>query len=87
MVGASWGTAISATVDEIENSTKVPNIKVVQLLGALGSRNTEYDAHAIVQRLSGKLDAEAIFMNAPFLVNDANVAHALLAKSQRSRSN
>ena len=79
IVGASWGTAISATVDEIENSTKVPNIKVVQLLGALGSRNTEYDAHAIVQRLSGKLDAEAIFMNAPFLVNDANVAHALLA--------
>jgi len=79
IVGTSWGTAVSAAVDETDISIKIPGIKVVQLLGALGSRNEQYDAHAIVQRLAGILDAEAIFMNAPFLVDEAGVAKSLLS--------
>jgi DNA-binding transcriptional regulator LsrR (DeoR family) len=79
IVGTSWGTAVSTAVDETEISITIPGIKVVQLLGALGSRNEQYDAHAIVQRLASNLDAEAIFMNAPFLVENADIARSLIS--------
>jgi deoxyribonucleoside regulator len=77
-LGTSWGTAISATVDQFELSQAISGLKVVQLLGALGARIKEYDGHAIVRRLEEKLDAEAIYINAPFLVENKEVADSLL---------
>jgi DNA-binding transcriptional regulator LsrR (DeoR family) len=79
IVGTSWGTAISTTVEEIAPNAQISGIRVVQLLGALGSRIDQYDAHAIVRRLADKLDAEGIYLNAPFLVEDQNVAKSLLS--------
>lgn len=79
IIGTSWGTAVSAAVDKIEISTKMHGIRVVQLLGALGARNEQYDAHAIVQRLAEKIDAEGIYMNAPFLVESPGLAQSLLS--------
>ncbi len=78
ILGTSWGTAISATVDHFELTRPISGIKVVQLLGALGARIKEYDGHAIVRRLEEKLDAEGIYINAPFLVENENVADSLL---------
>ncbi len=78
ILGTSWGTAISATVEQLELPASIAGIKVVQLLGALGARIKEYDGHAIVRRLEAKLDAEGIYLNAPFLVDDANMAQSLL---------
>jgi DNA-binding transcriptional regulator LsrR (DeoR family) len=79
IIGTSWGTAVSTTVDEIEETPSFHRIKVVQLLGAMGARLDQYDAHAIVQRLANKLNAEGIYMNAPFLVDDQRMAESLLA--------
>jgi DNA-binding transcriptional regulator LsrR (DeoR family) len=79
VIGTSWGTAISTTVEEIEGVTPPAGIRVVQLLGALGARIAQYDAHAIVRRLADKLDAEGVYLNAPFLVEDQNIARSLLA--------
>ena len=78
VLGTTWGTAISATVDQLEITKKIPEIKVVQLIGALGSRIEGYDGHSIVRRLEELLDAEGIYMNAPFFVDDANTAELLL---------
>ena len=85
-VGTSWGTAVSAAVEEIKLSTPIPNLKVVQLLGALGARIEQYDAHAIVRRLAEKLNAEGIYINAPFLVNDDKVATSLLENNSIQES-
>ena len=77
-IGTSWGTAVSSTVEQIKLSTPTSNVRVVQLLGALGSRIEDYDAHAIVRRLAEKLGAEGIYINAPFIVADNRIATSLL---------
>lgn len=79
VIGTSWGTAISATVEEIGNVSPPPGIRVIQLLGALGARIAQYDAHAIVRRLADKLDAEGVHLNAPFLVENQTIAQSLLS--------
>ena len=56
----------------------IPNLKVVQLLGALGARIKEYDAHSIVRRLSTKLYAESLYLNAPFWVENKTIAKSLM---------
>jgi len=77
ILGTSWGTAICATVDQLEVTAPISDIKVVQLLGAFGARIKEYDGHSIVRRLEEKLDAESIYINAPFLVENKKVAESL----------
>lgn len=77
ILGTTWGTAVSATVDQLIAENRIPDIKIVQLLGALGSRIQGYDGHGIVRRLEEKLDADGIYLNAPFLVEDLQVAEQL----------
>ncbi len=84
IIGTSWGTAISATVEEIDKFTSIHGIKVVQLLGAQGARIEQYDAHSIVRRLADKLDAEGVYLNAPFLVEDQTTASSLLSNKSIS---
>ncbi len=78
ILGTSWGTAISATVESLEKLDNLTNVKIAQLLGAFGARIKEYDGHAILRRLEHKLNGEGIYINAPFLVEDENVAQSLL---------
>ena len=79
VIGTSWGTAISTTVENIEILSPHSGIRVVQLLGAFGARIEQYDAHAIVRRLAEKLNAEGVYLNAPFLVEDHTIAKSLLS--------
>lgn len=78
ILGTSWGTAISATVDEITLPYPLSGIKVVQLLGAVGTRIHQYNGVSIVRRLEEKLDAEGIYLNAPYLVDDLQIASKLM---------
>lgn len=78
VIGTSWGSAISSTVEELSSNSSLQGLKVVQLLGALGARIEDYDAHAIVRRLTDKLDGEGFYINAPFLVKDNRIAETLL---------
>lgn len=78
ILGTAWGTGISATVEHLEPTTAIPSLKVIQLLGALGAHIRDYDAHAIVRRLEDKLDAEGIYFNAPFFVEDETIANLIL---------
>ena len=77
-IALAWGTSISATVNAVAEREVIP-IKVVQLVGAMGARNEEYDGHALVQRLATKLGGETYFINAPYLCPNAEVASAMLA--------
>jgi len=83
-LGTSWGTAISATVDEVRLPYPLSGMKVVQLLGAIGTRLHQYNGTSIVRRLEEKLDAEGIYLNAPYIVEDEEVA-SLLKKNRDIR--
>ena len=75
--GLAWGTSISATVDAFEVSEPM-NVRVVQMVGAMGARNLEYDGHHLVSRISEKIGGEAYYLNAPFICPDEDMAKALL---------
>jgi len=77
VLGIAWGTSISATVDAVDVEEPMP-LKVVQLVGALGARNAEYDGHDLVLRLANKLGGEAYFLNAPFICQSPEVARSLM---------
>lgn len=77
ILGLAWGTSISATVDAFETKEPMP-VKVVQLVGAMGARNLEYDGHDLVARLTEKLGGEAYYLNAPYLCQNPEIAKSLL---------
>lgn len=77
VLGLSWGTAVSAVVDVVETDEPIP-LRIVQLVGAMGAQNRVYDGPGLVQRLGQKLGCEGYFLNAPFLVDDPEMAGALL---------
>jgi len=77
ILGLAWGTSISATVDAFETVESMP-VKVVQLVGAMGARNLEYDGHDLVSRITEKLSGEAYYLNAPYLCQSAEIAQSLL---------
>ncbi len=76
-IGLAWGTTVSAVIDALDIPNAQPG-KVIQLIGALGARNHEYDGHALVQRLADKLGSESHFINAPYLCKTAEIARAFM---------
>ncbi len=76
IVGLAWGTSVSAAVDTIEAEQPM-DVKVVQLVGALGARNMEYDGHALVLRLAQKLGGQGYYLNGPFLCPNPETAESL----------
>jgi deoxyribonucleoside regulator len=77
VLGLAWGTSVSATVDAMPAGDPVP-LKIVQLVGAMGSRISDYDAHGLVARLAEKLGGEAYYLNAPFICDSRETVEALL---------
>lgn len=77
ILGLAWGTTISAVVDAVESTGKYPG-KVVQLVGAMGAQNAEYDGHALVQRLANKLGGNPYFINAPYLCQSSKIAQSMM---------
>jgi deoxyribonucleoside regulator len=78
LLGVSWGTSVNSLVQEIQAPRPLA-VRVVQLVGALGARNLEYDGQTVVQRAAEKLGGEGYFLHAPFLVEDRKTALQLLA--------
>jgi DNA-binding transcriptional regulator LsrR (DeoR family) len=76
VIGVAWGTAVSATVDAVQTMGE-PSIKVIQLVGAQGARNVEYDGHAIVKRLAEKIGGEGYYINAPYLCQTPEIAQSM----------
>jgi len=76
VIGVAWGTAVSATVEAIQGMEE-PSIKVIQLVGAQGARNAEYDGHAIVKLLAEKVGGEGYYINAPYFCQTPEIAQSL----------
>ena len=77
VLGLSWGTAVRALVDALEIEQPF-EMKIVQLVGAMGALNSAYDGHGLVQRMAQKLGCEGYFLNAPFIVENPQIAQALM---------
>jgi len=77
VLGLSWGSAVSAVVDAVEMDNSY-DTRIVQLVGAMGSQNTVYDGPGLVQRMANKFGCEGYFINAPFIVDNAEIVEALL---------
>jgi deoxyribonucleoside regulator len=77
VLGLAWGSTVHETV-KVFRSDQSLQIKIVQLVGAIGARNTHFDGHWLVQSLSEKLNGEGYYLNAPFMVGSPEVARALV---------
>ena len=77
VLGLSWGSAVSSVVEAVELNQPV-DIQVVQLVGAMGAHNAVYDGHGLVQRMANKFGCGGYFINAPFIVENAEIVEALL---------
>jgi len=77
ILGTAWGTALDATIDALEIDP-TPEIKIVQLTGALGGRNLEIDGHGVVQKLIQKLGGESYYLNVPYIVDKPETIESLM---------
>lgn len=75
-IGVAWGTTVQATIEAL-TVQKINNIRVVQLLGVLGSTKHAYSGQALVERLARKLNGEGIYLFTPFIVENENTAKFL----------
>lgn len=73
VVGVAWGSSVSAVVDAVRTAGGL-SVKIIQLVGAQGAKNAEYDGHALVTRLAEKLGGEGYFLNAPCLCQTPEIA-------------
>jgi DNA-binding transcriptional regulator LsrR (DeoR family) len=76
IIGIAWGTTVQATIDAYE-VPKHENVRVVQLLGVLGSTRHAYSGQALVERMARKLGGEGIYLYTPFIVENENTAKFL----------
>jgi deoxyribonucleoside regulator len=79
-LGISWGTTINAVVDAIdpEEFHETETLTITQLLGALGAKDSNYDAHTVLAGLQRKFRCSAVYLNAPYIVENADVAQSFL---------
>ena len=77
VLGVAWGTTVSATIDALELFDPIP-MKVVQLVGVLGSSSHAFNAQALVAMLASKVGGEGTYLYSPFIVENAETARSIL---------
>jgi DNA-binding transcriptional regulator LsrR (DeoR family) len=79
-LGISWGTTVNAVVDAIdpEEFHETETITITQLLGALGAKDSNYDAHTVLASLQRKFRCSAVYLNAPYIVENEAIAQSFL---------
>jgi DNA-binding transcriptional regulator LsrR (DeoR family) len=81
VVGLPWGTTIAATIEAVKVESPV-GVRVVQLVGVLGSSSHAYNGQALVERLAYKLGGEGIYLYTPFIVESSDTVRSLLANPE-----
>jgi deoxyribonucleoside regulator len=76
ILGLSWGTTVHVVIEELR-PTRLPNVKVVQLLGGAGAPYHSIDGPEQVRRAKEMFGAQHYYLNAPMLVDHPEVAAAL----------
>ena len=81
IVGLSWGTTLLAVVDALPTQSW-PEMKVVQMLGGLGSPEAETHGADLTYRMAEAFGARPRLLPSPGIVPGKEVRDALLADSQ-----
>jgi deoxyribonucleoside regulator len=81
-IGISYGTTLYETVHQLLVRKHYRNTEVVQLLGALGSRDPKQDGFELARALSAKIGGVYRIIQAPLIVQNASLKDMLLAEPQ-----
>ena len=76
-IGVGWGTGVHAVVRAM-GELPLQKAMVVQIIGAVGYGDPLIDGPELARWLAQKLDAAHRFLHAPLLVDNENLARALL---------
>lgn len=74
--GLAWGTNVHAVVQALR-PRRLPNVKVVQLIGGVGAPHRAIDGPEQVRRTGEIFGAQHYYLNAPMRVDNGDVAKAL----------
>jgi DNA-binding transcriptional regulator LsrR (DeoR family) len=75
---SSWSATLLALVDALHNIPAKTGVKVVQILGGVGSPGSEVHASRLTSRLASLLNGEAVFLPAPGVVGSEASMQVLL---------
>jgi DNA-binding transcriptional regulator LsrR (DeoR family) len=79
-LGVSWGTAVYEVVNAMRPRHR-PNMKVIQLVGALGSANPEVDGPELAQWMARLYQGRYQTLPTPLVVDTAETRDALMRDS------
>ncbi|MEA3326590.1 MAG: sugar-binding transcriptional regulator [Chloroflexota bacterium] len=85
VIGMTWGSALASMVAHLDQEKK-PNCLVVQMVGGLGSPNTNTHATDLVIRTAMALEAKMSLMPAPGVVGSVDSAELLIADRHISQA-
>ncbi|EXX86919.1 transcriptional regulator [Paenibacillus darwinianus] len=83
-IGVSWGTALNDLVKEYPSDAH-PHLKVIPMVGGMGSHGIELHANQIAFELSKKLDCQCESLYAPAIVETAEFRNLLLSTPEINR--
>ncbi|HET6413116.1 MAG TPA: sugar-binding domain-containing protein [Candidatus Methylomirabilis sp.] len=81
-IGISYGTTLYETVHQLIVHRHFHGVHVVQLLGAMGSRDATQDGFELARALSAKLDGTYRILQAPLVVQNEKLKRMLLHEPQ-----
>ncbi|HHY57095.1 MAG TPA: sugar-binding transcriptional regulator [Chloroflexi bacterium] len=76
---SSWSSTLLALVDAMHPAPRKGDVRVVQILGGVGSPSAEAHAGRLTSRLADLLGGTAIFLPAPGIVGSAAAREAITA--------
>lgn len=76
-VSLSWGSTLSAFIDSLP-PLNLPDLKIVQMLGGLGSPEAEVHSSDLVKRFSNKTEGKGRILSSPGVVSSTDVRNELL---------
>ena len=82
VIGISYGTTLYETVHQLIVREHFRGIQVVQLLGAMGSRDAMQDGFELARTLSAKVDGAYRIIQAPLVVQTEHLKEMLLNEPQ-----
>lgn len=84
VIGISWGSALYQMIQAIQPA-RLPNVEVVQMIGASGAESIATDGPILAQLLTNRLGARCFYLHAPLIV-ESETGRAALLKEQSIRS-
>lgn len=76
---SSWSATLLALVDALHPIPRRGNVRIIQILGGVGSPSAEIHAHRLTTRLADLLGGTAVFLPAPGIVGSLATLEAIMA--------